>query len=115
MRIAVGSTNQASVKIPRAEFTFNNTGLVRVIGGQSNEPDAEDEIKTIDFVYPSSEEISSAMNYFLLLNSISGIQDNKVRISIAPILNRGVTLNYFILQPFEQKPYVHFFMNLPVR
>lgn len=115
MRIAVGATNQASGKVPRAEFTFNNTGLVTVIGGQSNHPDAEDEITPVEFIYPSSEVISSAMNYFLLSNSISGIQDDKVRITIAPIQNRGVIANYFIIQPYEQKPYVHFFMNLPVR
>ncbi len=115
MRIAVGSTNQSSGKVPRAEFTFNNTGLVSVIGGQTNHPDAEDEITPVEFVYSSSEEVSSAMNYFLLLNSISGIQDDKVRITIAPIENRGVIVNYFIIQPCAQKPYVHFFMNLPVR
>ena len=115
MRIAVGSTNQSSGKVPRAEFTFNNSGLVNVIGGQSNHPDAEDEIVPVEFVYSSPEKVSSAMNYFLLMNSISGIQDDKVRITIAPIQNQGVIANYFIIQPFAQKPYVHFFMNLPVR
>lgn len=115
MRVAVGATNHVSGKVPRAEFKFDASGLVTVTGGQSSCPDAEDEIKSIDFTYTRPESAFTAMNYFLLTNSLSGIQDDKVRIIIAPIKNRGVVTNYFLVHPYERKDYVHFYMNLPLR